>query len=62
FDPVLRALHKGAGRMAGDVDPPRPILQRYAKSAWQIISRRCRKTADVFIFSQSPHLSIRLLG
>ena len=33
FDLVLHTLHKGAGRMAGDVDPLRPILQRCAKSA-----------------------------
>jgi hypothetical protein len=27
FHPVLRALHKGAGRVAGDVYPLRPVLQ-----------------------------------
>jgi hypothetical protein len=27
FDPIFHALHEGAGRMPGDVDPLRPIFQ-----------------------------------
>ena len=33
FDPVLYALHEGAGRMAGNVDPLHPIFQGQAETA-----------------------------
>jgi hypothetical protein len=33
FDPIFYAFHEGIGRMAGDVDPLRPIFEGQAETA-----------------------------